>query len=79
MDVMRFLAGKPCLEEVDGYLNQLRKSGEVEITADVLVPLEEWKQTLLKGKDVPYEVHGNFRKYMYKKGSPPRLKPGQEL
>ena len=73
MKVERFLAEKPCLEETEAYLKGLRENGEVEITADILVPIEEWRQTLLAGKAVPYDTWIE-RNYVYKLGRAPKEK-----
>jgi hypothetical protein len=65
MDVHAFIRSRPCLEGIDGYLEGLRlqlahpellhglQPQYAAIDGEVLKPLEEYRQRLLAGKEVP--------------------------
>ena len=83
MDVHEFLKTRPCLEELDGYLDALRyqiANPELfhrlqynEITGDVLGPLEACRQRLMSGKEVPTPTRLD-RVWDYKVKSKPKRK-----
>lgn len=65
MDVHAFIRTRPCLEGIEGYLNGLRMQIDhpeilhgnppqyATIDGEVLKPIEEYRQKLLSGKEVP--------------------------
>lgn len=84
MKVDEFLRGRPCLEELDGYLMGLRIQIEHRdafpmppnyetIDAEVLGPIETYRSLLMKGKEVPAPSRME-RMWIYKRGSRPKKK-----
>lgn len=83
MDVHAFLKGRPCLEEIDGYLDSLRfqiDNPELfhelqysHIDGDVLSPIEAYRQRLMSGKDVPAPTRLE-RSWIYKLRTKPQRK-----
>lgn len=82
MNVHEFIASRPCLEEIDGFLDGLRLQArrpdiwgadraEKPNDPDVLAALSRYKADLMDGKEVPHEGRG--RAYIYKRGRKPVL------
>ena len=78
MNVQKFLGGRPCLEEIDGFLLGCRLQIDLldnpqypEITADVIGPLETYRAQLMSGKvtPAPSEIR---REFIYQKGRAPK-------
>lgn len=83
MTIDEFLRQRPCLEELDGYLDAIKPGGVGQglgLTHDALTPeilraAEDYRKRLLKGKVVP-EKSGLWRQWDYQFGKPPKRKPG---
>lgn len=83
MTIDEFLRQRPCLEELDGYLDAIKPGGVgqgLDLTHDALTPeilraAEDYRKRLLKGKVVP-EKSGLWRQWEYQFGKPPKRKPG---
>jgi hypothetical protein len=81
MNVNEFIAGRPCLEEIEGYLLGLRTQHKLgmdapEIDADIIGPIEKYKALLLAGKETPYPSEMP-REWEYRKGRKPQRKRRQ--
>jgi hypothetical protein len=79
--VARFLASRPCIEEVEGFLGGIKEQARDAslttagtsfsgITDEVLGPVQEYLDRLMKGRDVPAESFME-RAYVYERGKPP--------
>lgn len=85
MTVDEFLQMRPCLEELDGYLDSLKPGGLARemgvpmshdgLTPEILRKSEDYRQRLMKGKVVPYPS-ATWRAWEYQFGKPPRKKLG---
>ena len=82
MKVEKFLAGMPCLEEVDGYILGLKiqiknpdalggyKPQYETLSNDVLGQIEAYRRRLLQGKETPAPTALD-RKWVYQQGRKP--------
>lgn len=85
MTIDEFLRQRPCLEDLDGYLDAL-KAGSlpremgIVLSHDVLTPevlraAEDYRQRLLKGKELPAPSL-SWRAWQYRRGKAPTRTPG---
>lgn len=65
-----FVAGRPCLEEIEGFRMGRRVAGE-PITQDEDRALLEWERDLRSGRVVPAESVLT-RRFIYQRGTAPR-------
>lgn len=72
MTPAQFVACRPCLEEIDGYLHRLNTPGVTQelLDTDGLKLIEEWRRKLLRGKVLPAETKLP-RNYDYKRNHRP--------
>lgn len=68
MDVKAFVRGRPCLEEIEGYLWG-RQQLDTPVTIDELAEIKAWQERLLSGKDVP--LRKGAGSWVYRKGRKP--------
>ena len=89
MDVDQFLRTRPCLEELDGYVEALRwqadnpeallplRSHHPVVDADVLGPIEKYRARLMSGEVIPAPSRLK-RQWVYKlKKKPQRRRTNQ--
>jgi len=67
LTLAEFLRERPCLEELDGYLNALKPGSDARVlglelsedglTAEILRESEAYRKRLMKGLTVPYQSH----------------------
>lgn len=85
MTLTEFLAGKPCIEELDGFLHALGQMAAdptidpshvyAPLTTDQVQEAAVYRNRLMKGQVVPYPSRV-WRAWEYQFGKPPRRKPG---
>jgi hypothetical protein len=73
VNVHDFLQQRPCLEEIDGYLWGWRQLYG-QPPAEVIGPIEKRRAELKTGKVLP-TPYWKDRKYIYRKGKPPKIHP----
>jgi hypothetical protein len=81
-----FLRSRPCIEELDGYLDALKPGSPARelglaldhdaLTPEVLRESEDYRQRLMKGKVVPARS-AYWRSWDYQFGRAPTKKRGQ--
>ena len=85
MTLTEFLAGKPCIEELDGFLHALGQMAAdptidpsatyAPLTTDQVQEAAVYRKRLMKGQVVPYRSLA-WRQWEYRFGKPPTRKPG---
>jgi hypothetical protein len=86
MTLTEFLAGNPCIEELDGFLHALGQMAAdpkidpsaiyAPLTTDQVQEANIYRKRLMKGQVVPYRSLA-WRQWEYQFGKPPRRKAGQ--
>jgi hypothetical protein len=81
MTLAEFLAGRPCLEELDGFLHALGQMAAdptidpsatyLPLTTDQVREAQDYRNRLMKGLVVPYPSLV-WRQWEYRMGKPPR-------
>ena len=73
MDAQVFIATRPCIEEIKGWLLG-RKIQGLPVTDEVLAPVEAYEERLMSGKEVPAPSKLE-REWVYQQGRKPVFKP----
>jgi hypothetical protein len=83
-----FLAGRPCLEELDGFLHALGQMAAdptidpsatyLPLTTDQVREAQDYRNRLMKGLVAPYPSLV-WRQWEYRMGKPPKRRQGQPL
>jgi hypothetical protein len=86
MTLTEFLAGRPCIEELDGFLHALGQMAAdptidpshtyQPLTTEQVQEAGVYRKRLMKGQVVPYPSQ-MWRQWEYRFGKPPTRKPGQ--
>jgi len=85
VNVHRFIAQRPCLEELDGYIEGLKEQiahpekyphgvQYENLSEEVLGPIETYRKRLLAGKEIPNPSKLE-RDWVYQRGRKPLFKP----
>jgi hypothetical protein len=85
VNVHEFIWRRPCLEEIDGYIEGLKHQiahpdkyphgiQYPQLTPEVLAPIETYRKRMLSGKEIP-DPSKIERDWVYQRGRKPVFKP----